>query len=314
MAGVAWSNQGIGERSDVTATDGVEPQAVSFTGSSGLALAADHWKPSSDTGSVPHSAKTILLLHGGGQTRHSWKKTGEVLAGRGAEVFSLDSRGHGDSAWDPHADYSLQAMNADGLAVLEQIPAVTGRTGPVTIVGASLGGMAGIGISALAPSGAVDKLVLVDVVPRFEKSGSKRIREFMSGNVGGFDDLDEAAAAIADYLPHRRATGPTEGLKRNLRQRADGRWYWHWDPAFLTPPGDDPDIRTDLLEKQATSLTIPIQLIRGQLSDVVSEESVRHFLDLMPSVEFVELTGAGHTAAGDDNDAFTTAVIDFIGR
>lgn len=298
----------------MTSTDGPEPTEVTFIGSGGIALTADHWKPSSDTGSSPDSTSTILLLHGGGQTRHSWKKTGEVLARRGAEVFSLDSRGHGDSDWDPAADYSLHAMNADGLAVLDQIPAITGRTGPVTIVGASMGGMAGIGISALAPSGAVDKLILVDVVPRFEKGGSRRIRDFMAGNVDGFDDLDAAATAIAEYLPHRKATGPTEGLKRNLRQREDGRWYWHWDPACLTPLGDDPDIRTERLEKQVVSLTIPIQLIRGQLSDVVSEESVRHFLELIPSAEFVELTGAGHTAAGDDNDAFTTAVIDFIGR
>lgn len=298
----------------MASTNGLGPAGVTFTGSSGLALAADHWQPESDTGTSTDPTSTILLLHGGGQTRHSWKKTGEVLARRGAEVFSLDSRGHGDSDWDPDADYGLPAMTADGLAVLEQIPAVTGRTDPVTIVGASLGGMTGIGIAALAPAGTVDKLVLVDVVPRFEKSGSKRIRDFMSGNAGGFDDLHQAAAAIAEYLPHRKASGPTEGLKRNLRQRDDGRWYWHWDPAFLTPPKDDPGIRTDLLEKQAMSLTVPIQLIRGQLSDVVSEESVRHFLDLVPSVEFVELTGAGHTAAGDDNDAFTTAVIDFIGR
>ncbi|OZG28022.1 alpha/beta hydrolase [Williamsia sp. 1138] len=302
------------EERGVATTNGLGPTPVTFTGSGGLALAADHWEPASAGGSANDSPTTILLLHGGGQTRHSWKKTGEVLARRGAEVFSLDSRGHGDSDWDPDADYSLPAMTADGLAVLEQIPAITGRTGPVSVVGASLGGMTGIGIAALAPVGTVDKLVLVDVVPRFEKSGSKRIRDFMSGNVDGFDDLHQAAAAIADYLPHRKASGPTEGLKRNLRQREDGRWYWHWDPAFLTPPHDDPGIRTDVLEKQAMSLTIPIQLIRGQLSDVVSEESVRHFLDLVPDAEFVELTGAGHTAAGDDNDAFTTAVIDFVGR
>lgn len=287
-----------------------QPTEVRLTGSGGLSLAADHWKPV-DTDSP---TGTILLLHGGGQTRHSWKKTGQVLAARGADVVALDSRGHGDSDWDPAADYSLQAQNRDGLAVLEQIPALTGRPGPVTIVGASMGGMAGIGISALAPDGAVDKLVLVDVVPRFEKSGSQRIRDFMHGNVGGFDDLDQAAAAIAEYLPHRRASGPSEGLKRNLRLRDDGRWYWHWDPAFLTPPGDEPMIRTDLLERQAQALTIPIQLIRGQLSDVVSEQAVRDFVELIPSVEFVELTGAGHTAAGDDNDAFTAAVLDFVGR
>nr|WP_237341442.1 alpha/beta hydrolase [Williamsia soli] len=274
-------------------------------------MAADHWRPVRGDDSP---ARTILLLHGGGQTRHSWKSTGRILSQRGSDVIALDSRGHGDSDWDPEADYSLQAQNRDGLGVLDQIPELTGRHDPVTIVGASMGGMAGIGISALAPTGAVDKLVLVDVVPRFEKSGSQRIRDFMAGNVDGFDDLDQAAAAIAEYLPHRRGTGSTAGLKRNLRRRDDGRWYWHWDPAFLTPPSDESMIRTDLLERQAQSLTIPIQLIRGRLSDVVSEQAVRGFVELVPTVEVVELAGAGHTAAGDDNDAFTAAVLDFVDR
>lgn len=292
-------------------TGAFQPTGVRLRGSGGLSLAADHWTAVRN-GDSP--ASTILLLHGGGQTRHSWKNTGRVLAQRGSDVIALDSRGHGDSDWDPAADYSLQAQNRDGLAVLEQIPTLTGRHDPVTIVGASMGGMAGIGISALAPTGAVDKLVLVDVVPRFEKAGSQRIRDFMAGNVDGFDDLDQAAAAIAEYLPHRRATGPSEGLKRNLRKRDDGRWYWHWDPAFLTPPSDESMIRTDLLERQAQSLTIPIQLIRGRLSDVVSEQAVRDFVKLVPTVDVVELTGAGHTAAGDDNDAFTAAVLDFVDR
>ena len=88
----------------------------------------------------------------------------------------------------------------------------------------------------------VTRLVLVDVVPRFEKGGSARIRDFMFNHVHGFDSLEQAADAVAEYLPHRTKPRSPEGLKKNLRHR-DGRWYWHWDPAFLTKPQDDPFMR-----------------------------------------------------------------------
>ncbi len=159
----------------------------------------------------------------------------------------------------------------------------------------------------------VTKLVLVDVVPRYEKDGSARIREFMSSGLNGFESLEEAADAVAAYLPHRTKPRSTEGLKKNLRFR-DGRWYWHWDPAFLTAPIDDPFVRVEKLERAAINLTIPILLIRGRLSDVVSEEGVKDFLDKVPTAEFVELSDAGHTAAGDDNDAFSEVVVRFVNR
>jgi pimeloyl-ACP methyl ester carboxylesterase len=150
-------------------------------------------------------------------------------------------------------------------------------------------------------------------VPRYEKSGSARIRDFMFSNVDGFASLDEAADAVADYLPHRRRPRSPEGLKKNLRRR-DGRWYWHWDPKFLTAPADDAFVRQENLEQAAIDLTIPILLIRGKLSDVVSPEGVKDFLAKVPSAEFVELSDAGHTAAGDDNDAFSDVVVQFVRR
>src|SRR6185312_12013486 len=142
---------------------------------------------------------------------------------------------------------------------------------PVILIGASMGGLTGILVADRAGPERVTRLVLVDVVPRFEKNGSARIRDFMFSGLHGFASLDEAADAVAAYLPHRAKPRSPEGLKKNLRFR-DGRWFWHWDPAFLTAPPDDSFVRTEMLEQAAIALTIPILLIRGRLSDVVSEE------------------------------------------
>ena len=281
-----------------------EPQTVKFRGVDDLVLVADEWNrgaPSAD------GHPTVLMLHGGGQNRFSWKNTGQILADEGFHVVALDSRGHGDSDRSPDATYTVDALCADTLQVLDQI----GR--PVMLIGASMGGMTGILVAYAAGPEKVAKLVLVDVVPRYEKDGSARIRDFMFSHVHGFGSLEEAADAVAAYLPHRTKPRSPEGLKKNLRRR-DGRWYWHWDPKFLTAPSDDAFVREEKLEQAVIDLTIPILLIRGKLSDVVSPEGVKDFLTKVPHAEFVELSDAGHTAAGDDNDAFSDVVVQFVGR
>ena len=75
---------------------------------------------------------------------------------------------------------------------------------------------------------------------------------------------------------------------------------------------DDPTDVITGLEAAARNLTIPTLLVRGKLSDVVSDQGVADFVELVPHAKVVELSGAAHTAAGDDNDAFTQAVCDFV--
>jgi pimeloyl-ACP methyl ester carboxylesterase len=281
-----------------------EPETVKFDGFDDVVLVADEWNRG-----APSAAghPTVLMLHGGGQNRFSWKNTGQVLADEGFHVVALDSRGHGDSDRSPDANYTVDALCGDTLAVLDQI----GR--PVILIGASMGGMTGMLVADAAGPKKVTKLVLVDVVPRYDKDGSARIRDFMASGIDGFETLEEAADAVAAYLPYRTKPRSPEGLKKNLRLR-DGRWYWHWDPAFLTAPNDDAFVRMQKLEQAVADLTIPILLIRGKLSDVVSPEGVKDFLAKVPRAEFVELSDAGHTAAGDDNDAFSDVVVQFVSR
>lgn len=279
-------------------------KTVEFRGMDDLALVADEWNRDAESAA---DRPAILMLHGGGQNRYSWKNTGQILADGGFHVVALDSRGHGDSDRSPTATYSVESLCADTQQVLHQI----GK--PTVLIGASMGGLTGILAAHEAGAALVTKLVLVDVVPRFEKHGSARIRDFMFSGVDGFDSLEQAADAVAAYLPHRTKPRSPEGLKKNLRPR-DGRWYWHWDPAFLTKPDDDPFVRMDMLEQAAVNLEVPILLIRGKLSDVVSAEGVQDFLTKVPHAEFVELSEAGHTAAGDDNDAFSEVVVEFVSR
>jgi pimeloyl-ACP methyl ester carboxylesterase len=156
--------------------------------------------------------------------------------------------------------------------------------------------------------------VLVDVAPRLEPAGITRIAEFMLGHLDGFASLEEVADAVAAYNPHRPRPSDLAGLRKNVRRRDDGRWYWHWDPRFLSGRTDEPrSLRNEgRLEDAARALTLPVLLVRGRHSDVLSEEGARHLQSLVPQAGYVDVAGAGHMVAGDRNDVFNDAVVGFL--
>jgi pimeloyl-ACP methyl ester carboxylesterase len=272
--------------------------------SGGVELAADVFLADDARG-------VALLTHGGGQTRHSWKKAARTLSERAWTAITLDSRGHGDSAWAPDGDYSMDAQVADLATVIATLDR------PPVLIGASMGGITSL-VAAGEGHVKAQALVLVDVAPRIEPVGAARVRDFMAANPDGFASLEDVADAVSAYNPHRARSASLEGLKRNVRLKDDGRWHWHWDPAFMRRgTGGDDDAALgpasyERLKDAARTLTIPTLLVRGQQTDVVSPEGAAELLHLVPGARFVDVQGTGHMVAGDDNDVFTREVLGFL--
>jgi peroxiredoxin len=259
-------------------------------------------------------APAVVFLHGGGQTRRSWGKAAAAVAERGWQAVTVDSRGHGESDWSDDGDYRLVSFAGDVQEVLRQLP-----LRPV-LVGASLGGLTTMLLAGEISPGIARAVVLVDIVPDMDQSGANRIHNFMADRMQtGFESLDEVADMIAEYNPHRPRPTDLNGLRTNLRRRGD-RWYWHWDPKFISetasrPPSEVADV--DRLHAAVETILaggIPMLLVRGQVSDLVSQDRADEFLARFPDVEFVDVHGAGHMVAGDRNDLFADAVLDFLGR
>jgi pimeloyl-ACP methyl ester carboxylesterase len=290
-------------------TKHMTPAAATFIGASGNKLAADVY---GQEGAAP-----VLLLHGGGQTRHAWKQTAEAIARIGRVAYALDQRGHGDSEWTEH--YAFADFAADARAVAG---ALTERSGqPPIVIGASLGGMSALlaeGDAERARGSVFSALVLVDITPRVDPSGVAKVMGFMRAHAReGFASIAEAADAVSQYLPHRPRPRSHDGLKKNLRLSPDGRWRWHWDPRFMDSRGAGRDDRTTLeasLIDAAKKLKIPALLVRGASSELVQEAHAREFLELVPHAELADVSGARHMVAGDRNDSFSAAILDFLGR
>lgn len=272
-----------------------------YTAPSGVSIAAD-------IGGYP-AAPTVIFMHGGGQTRHSWRGAMRELLAAGYQVISLDTRGHGDSDWSPEGDYGLESLAADLHAVIATLSSAP------ALVGASLGGATGLYAVGNSPEPIASALVLVDVVPRVDPVGSERIRNFMRSRPDGFGTLEEAADAIAAYNPHRPRPRDTSGLMKNLRLRTDGRLHWHWDPKIVQTPArlEPPQFVGPLLDA-ARRVRIPTLLVRGLMSDVVSEGGVAELRQVLPGLEVWDVAGAGHMVAGDRNDAFNQGVSTFLRR
>jgi pimeloyl-ACP methyl ester carboxylesterase len=275
------------------------PVADLIEGAHGLHLAADRW--------AAPGRQPVVLLHGGGQTRHAWGETAASLAALGYDVTSLDLRGHGDSRWSHRRDYRLDDFRDDLRAVLAR------DERPAVLIGASLGGIAALLVAGEGPKARVKALVLVDIVHRAAEEGVGRIQAFMAANRDGFASLDEAANAVAGYLPHRPRPRDPSGLMKNLRER-EGRLFWHWDPEFMTVTAADRGDGDGRLERAAMAIAAPTLLVRGGQSEIVSPEDAEAFLQLVPHARLAEVDGAAHMVAGDDNTSFGLAVRDFLAR
>jgi pimeloyl-ACP methyl ester carboxylesterase len=278
---------------------------TTFETRTGLKLAADV------LGSGERGA--VVLAHGGGQTRHSWGATAERLAELGWRAISLDLRGHGDSDWHPEGDYQALSIGEDLIDV------AAGLDAPPALIGASLGGIAGLMAEAVIAPGAFESLTLVDIIPRSDSQGAAKILGFMNQNVEqGFASLEEAADAIAAYLPHRPKRTDLSGLSKNLRLHADGRYRWHWDPRFTTgvrgEQAGSADRRSVDFEAACRAIRIPVHVIRGRMSELVSLEAAQAFVAALKNGSLTDVTGAGHMVAGDRNDVFMDAVVAFLGR
>ena len=275
-----------------------QPQTIRIPIGNGLSLAADI--------AGPRGAPTVVLGHGGGQTRHSWDKCELQLAEAGYFAINYDLRGHGESDWSPDGDYGIEARADD----LRLVAAAGSR--PFALVGASLGGVTAL----VAATRGLDPaaIVLVDIVPKMSLAGAAKIRTFMTASPEGFASLEQAADAIAAYYPDRPRPKDPSGLHKNLRLGEDGRYRWHWDPRMMSDMRGDPHHLLAIMDAADWTDRIPTLLVRGMKSDIVDDDGVNDLRRRIPTLEVADIRGAGHMVAGDRNDEFNAAVIDFLRR
>lgn len=257
------------------------------------------------------TAPAVLAMHGGGQTAYMFEDIGATLRDA-RHVIAIDLPGHGES------DSLVDTEGVSRQELAATVPGVLDEFGlrPVAIIGASLGGIVAMTLAAARPE-LVSAIVLIDVGHRLEPEGVARIIEFMTKHES-FGTLEEAGAAIAEYLPNRKPS-PPERLKRNLRQRPDGRWVWKHSLGRISRERmeniRDTDWENDILvglDAEAATIQIPVLVLRGASSDVLSSDGATEVASILPNARVATIASAGHLAAGDNPASTANLIREFL--
>src|SRR5690606_11940846 len=104
----------------------------------------------------------------------------------------------------------------------------------------------------------------VDITPQIDLQGALEIITFMEQRPDGFASLEEVAAAIQQYQPHRPRPRNLDGLNKNVRLGEDRRYYWHWDPNWCKGALGLATNRGRFIAA-SESIRVPVLLVRGLL-------------------------------------------------
>jgi pimeloyl-ACP methyl ester carboxylesterase len=229
----------------------------------------------------------LVLLHGGAQNAHTWDTVALAL---GRPLVAIDLPGHGRSDWRPDKAYwPAENARAVAAAVRELAP------NAAAVVGMSLGGLTALALASEAPE-LVRRLVLVDVTPGVDEGKASAIISFIAGPES-FASFDEILDRTVTYNPTRSVSSLRRGILHNAHERPDGTWAWRYD-RFEIPEGSTiPDFGD--LWSYVDAVDVPLFLVRGADSPVVSDDDVAELTRRQPAVRVAVVEGAGHSVQGD---------------
>ena len=250
----------------------------------------------------PADAPVVLILHG--FTGHAWQSDhpAQVLTPR-YRVLALDQRGHGDS--DRAEVYGSVPMAADVIGFLDAL-----GVEQVALVGHSLGGIVGTCVTALHPE-RVTKLVLGDIGPEFAPEGVARIQRNVAER-DVFISVNDAVTAQAELNPTADPVALRLRVEHNLVEQADGRLTWKYDVALRDGTAVYENYSADEQWAFFASIAVPVLILRGELSDILSPGIAARMLAANPNASLVTLPGSGHSIATDVPDLVAPALADFL--
>ena len=265
-----------------------------FTTRDGLRLAFD------DRG----RGHPLLCLAGLTRNMADFASVAEAFGGQ-ARIIRLDSRGRGQSAFDPdYRNYTVAQEAADALALLDHLGLER-----ASILGTSRGGLIAMVIAATAPD-RLAGVILNDVGPVVAREGLSDIFGYI-GFRPVYADYEDAAEKLPEamapsgfsHVPPARWRAFAEAL---YIERPDGLDL-RYDPALRTAileqaeGGELPEI-WPLFEALAPR---PAALIRGANSHLLSAETAAEMRRRMPEMLFAEVPDRGHVPFLDEPEALT---------
>lgn len=253
----------------------------------------------------PGDGPALLLMHGLTRNSADFAPLAALLHPH-YRLIVPDQRGRGLSQWDPDpTQYRPDVYAADMFALLDGL-----ATGPVGVIGTSMGGLIAMVMNALRP-GSIASLVLNDVGPVLDPSGLARIQGYV-GQAEPMASWGDAAARCqstnAAAFPDFHEADWLAFASRTCIQQPDGGVVFAYDPAIAQGvAGTEPQtVPPDLWPLWTLLDAVPTLVIRGALSDLLSRETVEE-MARRHSAPFahIEVPRVGHAPLLNERDAVT---------
>lgn len=281
---------------------------IYFTGRDGLRLYGRHY-PAYARGRRP-----VLCLPGLTRNSRDFHDLAVALSDpsnpRAREVYTIDYRGRGRSAFDPDwRNYTLPVELWDVMDFMT----VTGLA-EAAIVGTSRGGLLAMMLAAARP-GSIGAVVLNDIGPVVEREGLLRIVAYV-GRVPLPTSWEEAARLAREMNERQFPAVPSHhwaDIARQWFNDEHGRPIHGYDQALAKAISVDTTELPTLWPQFEALVRWPTLVIRGEMSDILSAETVAEMRLRHPKLEAMEVRGQGHAPLLRDR-ATQTAIDDFLSR
>lgn len=247
-------------------------------------------------------APTLVLLHGFTGHARSWDAFADAMTDR-YRVLALDQRGHGETAWAPDGNYGRTEM-VDDLAAFVKALGLSG----FALLGLSMGGGVTFEYAGRRPR-ELARISIVDIAPEIVSDGMNRIRAGVRAK-DVFASPDEAFAQARLANPRPPEAVHRARIDAALMRTEDGQWTWRYDRALRVsgPPPRD----TEAGWRACANINLPAQLIRGELSDILSPAIAKRMKETIPNLRLDEVKDSGHSVPLDAPDGFLRAARSFL--
>jgi len=263
-----------------------------FTNSSGL---QQYYR---DYGSPADGAPVMLCLPGLTRNSRDFDAPAAQMS-RAFRVIAVDQRGRGKSDYDPDpARYLPITYMQDMFALMETL-----GTDSIHAFGTSLGGLMTMLMAATKP-GSIASAIINDIGPTIDPRGIDRIRSY----VGAFKEIqtwDDAIAQtkwIADGVYPDFSEDDWDRFTRKIFVERGGKPVLDYDPALgdTFKSADDSQAAPDLWPLFDAMKPVPMLVIRGETSDILSQDTYEQMLDVHPDSSGVLVPRVGHAPTLDE--------------
>ncbi|MCC6530997.1 MAG: alpha/beta fold hydrolase [Burkholderiales bacterium] len=245
----------------------------------------------------PGSSHVVVCVHGLTRNARDFDVLARALEQR-CRVVCPDIVGRGESDWlAVKADYAYPQYLADITALIARVTAHLPANAVIDWVGTSMGGLIGIALAA-QPRNPIRRLVLNDVGPWIPKEALARIATYV-GKAPRFASLEDAQQYVRTVSA---AFGPLADdewrhlTEHNVKREPDGAWVMRYDPGIAAVFGAQPQSDISLWPLWER-IAIPVLVLRGAQSDVLSHVTAEEMTRRGPKARLVEFAGVGHAPA-----------------